>query len=259
MAPSGGIGFDFDQRNRLVTENLPRSRQPLAVDAPTAGRSRLRRIGRPIQLRIRTDASDQDRSLGNLLPDARVGETSVGQHAQASLGVAVFVELTAQPLQLFGAAPREVLAFLFEPILLLLLVGRFVGRPHGGRCVKQLDGDAARRPGRLLLRHGGGDLQEPLSPHEVDLKRRPQRVPTPADAGGAPAAAKQQGVVHRHDQIGAGVEFGHHPAAQTAEEIFHFEALLREEPIGARPVERPFSGGFEPTADGMASQAGEVA
>jgi hypothetical protein len=117
------------------------------------------------------------------------------------------------------------------------------------------EGDGGEAEVAFFSGHGGGDLQETLTAHEVGLKARTKGVAPPGDAGDMEAGSAQQRIVENGAKRGSGGELSGNSAAHDGKDVGHRKAIFREEPIGGSPVVELRSGSIQETGDGVASEA----
>ena len=124
-----------------------------------------------------------------------------------------------------------------------------------------LDDDGDHLGRRLLspLEYGGGELDEPLAPDEIDVERRPQGVSPPARAGGLFPGLFQESVVQGRNQ---GSVFWYLPAKEPQQNGGYdggVHPFPGEKPIIGGPVlELPAAGGQQ-SGDGPAARADQGA
>ena len=101
---------------------------------------------------------------------------------------------------------------------------------------------------------GGGDLQKPLSAHEVGLEARSQRITPPGDAGRVETRTPQQRIVkHRAKRCACGQLIGDGPT-NDGEDLGQRQTILGKEPIGGTPIVELRSGSGQQAGHGVASE-----
>ena len=104
------------------------------------------------------------------------------------------------------------------PILAAFFAGSVLAGFRRRRRVLEIERDQPRRAEPLAGGQRGRDLKHPLGADEVGLKRRTQRIATPAHTGGLGAALGQQRIIERHHQRLVRLQLGQDAAAHGAEQ-----------------------------------------
>lgn len=108
-------------------------------------------------------------------------------------------------------------------------------------------------------RNGGGELQHPLSAHEVGLKAGPERIAAPSDAWNASAGFAEQRIVDGDTERSVGRELLEDGTANDGEDLGDGKAMAGEESIIGRPIVELLTAGGQKAGDGVASQAEQSA
>jgi hypothetical protein len=140
------------------------------------------------------------------------------------------VQFVAECADLFDALPGEIVGGLLFTVGLPGFWGSVPGRFSWRRGVRQIDGDGACAGGALAFGEGRGELQKPLSPHEIGVKGRAERIAPPGGSFYFPSSFSQQGVVHEGHQRSLGIQVLFHRLPGHPKERGRIESLVLKHP-----------------------------
>ena len=107
----------------------------------------------------------------------------------------------------------------------------------------------------IASRHGCGNLQETLGPHEVGLEAGAKRIATPGNTRSSDAGTAHERIVQEGSEGNTFGQLSRDGAAHHGEDIRQRQTSLREEPIRSTPILKLGTGGGEQSGNGMAAEA----
>ena len=238
-----------------ILADLLRGGQSLAVKSSASTSALCRRLG--AQFGVFADAADQGGVRGQRSQHLPVGVAAVNDHVQRGcLAAVVLGALLLQLVEAFGGQRVEIALLHFLLVGFDLLGGgAFAGLARRGG-VPEDNGDHAHLV--VFVGDGPGDLEFALSPDQIEVEGRPQRIPAVGRARDGSSGLAQNGVVQGDAKPGVSRAQGLHLPAKEAEDRLLVDALPGVEAVVGAPVlELPAEGGDQ-RGEGVASRTNQM-
>jgi len=249
------MGFNLFPGDRIILAQFLRCGSPKAINLPA---SELGLVLRGIvELGILANAADESGLGREVFEDGLVGESTVDTDDQVAMSPGGGVELLAEMFNTLNSDLVDVHLLCIGLVLIpVLLRGVF---PWLAWSWSMLEINWNETSGTIrTLRYCRRELNEPLSPNEVDTEGRSQGITPVTHSRNLPSRLAQDGVVHGGDEgMFLRQEMIDLPPNPVKEQLWLGAAAAVESVIG-RPVTVLPSLATDQTAQGVSSQTNQL-